>query len=212
MALYHGGENDIEFVSSSPTLKNPSPILKDVDLEEVLMGYLNISRAPFTNLVTFKRICMMRFKSLVEGTQTFQHLAFTSVSQENLDEIDKICKEIQGWLPCMTILYDGKEQILIVKLMVGVKHVCVAHEFACMFNLKLLDLYICRSILTIGLARFGHPSNKSKEIDVSYKPHSCGLEDDWPSFVIEVGVSRSYVMFYVDVAHWSPIMMGKLAQ
>jgi hypothetical protein len=25
-------------------------------------------------------------------------------------------------------------------------------------------------------------------------------------------VSRSYVMFYVDVAHWSPIMMGKLAQ
>jgi hypothetical protein len=35
MALYHGGENDNKFVSSS--LKNPSPTLKDVDLEEVLM-------------------------------------------------------------------------------------------------------------------------------------------------------------------------------
>jgi hypothetical protein len=79
-----------------------------------------------------------------------------------------------------------------------------------MFDLKLLDLHICRSILTIGSGRFGHPSNKSKEIDVSLKPHSCGLEDDWPSFVIEVGVSWSYAMLRVDVAHWSPIMMGKL--
>ncbi len=43
MALYHGGENDTEFVSSSSTLRNPSPILEDVDLEEVLMRYLNIS-------------------------------------------------------------------------------------------------------------------------------------------------------------------------
>jgi hypothetical protein len=90
------------------------------------MGYLDISQAPFTNLVAFKRICMMRFKSLVERTQTFQHLAFTSVSQEYLDEIDKICEERQGWLPCMTIIYDGKEQILIVKLMAGLIHECVA--------------------------------------------------------------------------------------
>jgi hypothetical protein len=75
-----------------------------VDLEEVLMGYPNISQAPFTNLVAFKRICMTCLKSLVEGTKTPQYMDFTYVSQESLDEINKIRKTRRGWLPCMTIL------------------------------------------------------------------------------------------------------------
>ncbi len=56
MALYHGGENDVEFVPSCPTSRDPSPTPEDADLEGVLMGYPNISPAPFTNLVAFKRI------------------------------------------------------------------------------------------------------------------------------------------------------------
>jgi hypothetical protein len=107
------------------------------------------------------------------------------------------------------ISYHGKEQILIVKLMVGVIHECVAREFACMFNPKLLDLHICRSILAIGSAIFGCPSNKSNETDVSYKPHSCGLEDNWLSFVIEIGVSGSYVMLHANLAHWFTNNDGK---
>ncbi|KAH8965737.1 hypothetical protein BDL97_04G132200 [Sphagnum fallax] len=85
MALYHGGENDVEFVPSCPISRDPSPTPEDADLEGVLMGYPNISPAPFTNLVAFKRICLARSKRLVEGTQTPQYLAFTSVSQESLD-------------------------------------------------------------------------------------------------------------------------------
>ncbi len=38
------------------------------------------------------------------------------------NEIDWIHDEKQGWLPHMTILYDGREDIQIVKLMVGVVH------------------------------------------------------------------------------------------
>ncbi len=132
------------------------------------------------------------------------------MSKESFNEIDRICEERQGWLPCMTILYDGKEQILIVKLMVGVIHECVAHDFACMFHMKLLDLHVCRLIVVIGSAIFGRPSNKSKETNVSYKPHSRGLEDDWPSFVIEIGVLRSYVMLCVDVTHWFTNNDGKI--
>jgi hypothetical protein len=80
MALYHGGENDVEFVPSCSTSRDPSPTREDADLEGVLMGYPNISPALFTNLVAFKRICLARSKRLVEGTQTPQYLAFTSVS------------------------------------------------------------------------------------------------------------------------------------
>jgi hypothetical protein len=115
MALYHGGENDVEFVPSCPTSRDSSPTPKDADLEGVLMGYPNISPAPFTNLVAFKRICLARLKSLVERTQTPQYLAFTSVSQESLmrllDEIVRIREARGGWLLRMTILYDGREEI-----------------------------------------------------------------------------------------------------
>ncbi len=104
MASYYGVENDVEFMSSRPTSRDLSPILENVDLEEVFMGYPNISQAPFINLVAFKRTCMTCLRSLVEATKTPQYLAFTNVNQESLDEINKIRKKKQGWLPRMTIL------------------------------------------------------------------------------------------------------------
>jgi hypothetical protein len=202
MALYHGGENDNEFVPSSSTSRDPRPTLEDADLEEVLMGYPNISPVPFTNMVAFKRICLAGSKRLVEGTQTPQYLAFTSVSQESLDEIDRIREERRGWLSRMTILYDGREEILIVKLMVGVMHEAAAHEFATMFDLKLGLLGVRESLKAIGFARFGCRGGRSKEADISYKPRSRRSPDEWPSFVIEVGVSESRAELRRDAAFW----------
>jgi len=161
-----------------------------------------MSPAPFTNLVAFKRICLARSKRLVEGTQTPQYLAFTSVSKESLDEIDRIREERRGWLPRMTILYDGREEILIVKLMVGVIHEGVAREFASMFDMKLFLLDVRESLLATGSARFGRLGGRSKEADVGYKPRSRRMEDEWPSFVIEVGVSESVAMLLRDAAFW----------
>jgi len=196
MALYHGGENAVEFVPSRPTPQ-------DADLEEVLMGYPTISRAPFTNLYAFKRICLARSKRLVEGIQTPQYLAFTSVSQRSLYEIDRIREERRGWLPRMTILYDGREEILIVKLMVGVMHGAVAHQFASMlFEAKFFRLDVRESLLATGSATFGRLGSRSKEADISYIPRSRRLEDDWPSLVIEVGVSESLGMLRRDAAFW----------
>jgi len=40
MALYHGGENDVEFVLSCPTLRDPSPTPEDADSEEFLWDIL----------------------------------------------------------------------------------------------------------------------------------------------------------------------------
>ncbi len=203
MALYHGGENDVEFVPSCSTSRDPSPTREDADLEGVLMGYPNISPALFTNLVAFKRICLARSKRLVEGTQTPQYLAFTSVSQESVDEIDRVREERRGWLPRMTILYDGREEILIVKLMVGVMHEVSAREFARMFEAKLLRLNVSASLLATGSARCGRRGGRSKEADVSYTPLSRPLEDDaWPSLVIEAGVSESLAMLRTDAAFW----------
>ncbi|CAK9237176.1 unnamed protein product [Sphagnum troendelagicum] len=96
MVLYHGEENDVEFVPSCPTSRDLSPTREDADLEGVLMKYFNIFSASFTNLVAFKRICLAQSKRLVEGTQTPQYLTFTSVSQKSVDEIDRVREEIRG--------------------------------------------------------------------------------------------------------------------
>jgi hypothetical protein len=202
MALYHRGENEVEFVPSCPTSRDPSPTPEDAYLEEVLMGYPNISPAPFTNLVAFKRICLARSKRLVEGTQTPQYLAFTSVSEESLDEIDRIREERRGRLPRMTILYDGREEILIVKLMVGVMHEGVAHEFASMFDLKLGVLGVRASLVATGSTTFGRRGGRSKEADVGYKPISREMQHEWPSFAIEVGESESLAVLRRDAAFW----------
>ncbi len=202
MALYHGEENDVEFVPSCPTPRDPIPTPEDADLEGVLMGYPDISTAPFTNLVAFKRICFARSKRLVEGTQIPQYLAFTSVSQESFDEIDRIRDERRGRLPRMTILYDGREEILIVKLIVGVMHESVAHEFGFMFYAKLVLLGIDELVAPTGSATFGRRGGRSKEANISYKPRSRRMADEWPSFVIEVGVSESLAMLRGDAAFW----------
>jgi hypothetical protein len=111
----------------------------------------------------------------------------------------------------MTILYDGIEQILIVKLMVGVMHEGVAHQFARMFDMKLVLLGVHASLFATGSARFRRPGGRSKEPDIGYIPLSRQVEDDWPSFVIEVGVSESLAMLRRDAAFWTPTVMGELA-
>jgi hypothetical protein len=72
------------------------------------------------------------------------------MSQESLDEIDRIREARRGWLLRMTILYDGREEILIVKLMVDVMHEGVSHEFALMFDMKLVLLGVRTSIVATG--------------------------------------------------------------
>jgi hypothetical protein len=181
---------------------DPSPTPEDADLEEVLMGYPNISPTPFTNMVAFKRICFAHSKRLYDGRQTPQYLAFTNVSQESLDEIDRIREERRGWLPRMTILYDGREEILIVKLQAGVLYCGVAHEFASMFQKKFIRLDVYESLVGTGSGRFGRRGGRSKEADEGFKPSSRDMLDEWPSFVIEVGVSESLAMLRSDAAFW----------
>jgi hypothetical protein len=78
-----------------------------------------------------------------------------------------------------------------------------------MFEGKLWDIYIHESIVAIGLARFGSRSHRSKEADVGYKPYFRGLEEDWPSFVIEVGVLESHANLRANVAYWLTYSDGK---
>jgi hypothetical protein len=86
--------------------------------------------------------------------------------------------------------------------MVGVMHEGVARLFDRMFFKKLVLLGVDESLLGTGSGRFGRRGGRSKEADIGYKPHSRPMIDDWPSFVIEVGVSESLAMLRRDAAFW----------
>jgi len=92
---------------------------------------------------------------------------------------------------------------------VDVMHEGVAHEFALMFDMKLVLLGVRTSIVATGSGRFGRPAGRSKEADIGYKPCSRDMEDEWPSFVIEVGVSESLAMLRRDAAFWITNRDGK---
>jgi len=102
----------------------------------------------------------------------------------------------------MTILYDGREEILIVKLIVGVMHESATCEFASLFDRKLVLLGIDELVAPTGSVTFGRCGGRSKEANISYKPRSRRMEDEWPSFVIEVGDSESLAILRGDAAFW----------
>jgi hypothetical protein len=175
------------------------------------MEYPNISPAPFTNLVAFKRICLACSKRLVEGTQTPQYLAFTSVSQESLDEIDRTREERRGWLPRMTILYDGREEILIVKLMVGVMHEGVAHQFASMFEAKLFLLDVRASLLATGSGRFGAMEVDQRKQILVINPILVQWKTTGQVLFLKL-VCQSHLLCCVEMLPFgSPTVMGELA-
>ena len=65
--------------------------------------------------------------------------------------VDKVC----GSLPKMCGLYDAKEKILIVKLMVGIGHKTLLVGLLLIFANKLRDLGLWDDILCTGSTRFG---------------------------------------------------------
>jgi hypothetical protein len=75
--------------------------------------------------------------------------------------------------------------------MAGAMHEAAKSAFARMFKEKLNSLRVLRSLFPTGSTRFARPGGRSKEADGGYIPPSRRVEDDWPSFVIEVGVSKS---------------------
>ncbi|CAK9868046.1 unnamed protein product [Sphagnum jensenii] len=86
--------------------------------------------------------------------------------------------------------------------MVGAMHEAAKSAFVRKFEEKLNSLRARRSLFPTGSSIFGRPGGRSKEADGGYIPLSRRLEDDWPSFVIEVGVSESRAKLRRDAAFW----------
>ena len=62
-----------------------------------------------------------------------------------------------------------------------------------------IDILLVR---ILGASRFGSPRGKHKESDQALRPETRTVASDWPSLVIEVGVSESLNALHLDACFW----------
>ena len=160
----------------------------------------------FTSYKKFKEDLQRCEDAFLSGAGK-QYLAFGDVQESSMRPIER--GRNRSELPAFRILYDAAEEVLITKLMPGVPHELAAEVFSRMFDRRLVSLGVGDTLDPVGSARFGAPGGRSKEPDKAFRPSTRVLETDWPSFVIEVGVSESLSQLGTDAHFWLNQSGGK---
>ncbi|KAG0630096.1 hypothetical protein M758_1G153600 [Ceratodon purpureus] len=190
----------LEEIGHSSEVANviPSSTQGDIDLGD----YLSAGDLPidFTSVQRLKNICSERYERLVDETTTMatEYLVFRKVTKDDLVKIDRSHCDLR-----IRIFYDFSMELLIVKLMVGKAHEWVSTLFAEHLREKVRgrcgDFY---TLCDMGAFRCTSAMGRAKEPDVALVPMNRQNEADWPSCVIEVGVSESLAALKNDAHFW----------
>ena len=193
MALY---DREYEAASYSTSSSN---IFRGEAEESLQASYHAVTAECFTGAKAFQRCCVNRVQNFADGSlDCNEYILFTGVSVQDMVTMDKV----RGSLLKMCGLYDAKEKILIVKLMVGIGHETLSVGLLLIFADKLRDLGLWDDILCIGSTRFGD-IRRHEEADQSFKPQlTRPVVDAWPSFIFEVGFSKSFPQLRNDTRFW----------
>ncbi|PWW80010.1 hypothetical protein C7212DRAFT_37301, partial [Tuber magnatum] len=90
--------------------------------------------------------------------------------------------------------------VFIVKIMAGVVHELAPGRFALSFWERVAGMGLQDKLDPINSTTFQGVAAK-KEADSAFKPASRPLKTDWPTLVLECGLSESLARLRVD-AHW----------
>jgi hypothetical protein len=146
-------------------------------------------------------------QKLQKGVSNQQYLVFKPVTKADLAKMDTQRHQI-GKHTRMTHYAD--DDLLIIKLMPSGKHECAHLYFGQKFLVKVIRMGTSdRELRPMGGTRY--PGNtSSKEGDTSYKPSSREKESDWPTIVIESGLSESFERLRGDASWWLQNSKGEV--
>ena len=194
MAMVHG--DTVATGNTSLYTATHSPVQQLAALYGIPKGRIHT----FTSCKKFKEDLQRCEDAFFSGAGK-QYLAFGDVQQSSMRPIER--ERSRSELPAFRFLYDAAEEMLIIKLMPGPHHELAAVHFIEMFKDKMASLGINRnSLMNFGATRFGTPGGRSKEPDGALRPRTRVLATDWPSIVIEVGVSESLSQLRTDAHFW----------
>jgi len=176
------------FSSSSNT---PLSLAETLALEG--LEHVNICQP--NNIAHVLEAINLQSDKLIAGVSNQQYLVFSSVTQDDLTKIDdKRGKHTR-------VTYYKDINLLIIKLMPSVKHEAAHGNFGQMKVIKTNVMGMSDNLYSTGATRF-EGSSSSKEADTSFKPRSRVNETDWPTIVIEAGLSESLASLRSDAKWW----------
>jgi hypothetical protein len=158
------------------------------------------SRHTYTGFEELKNFLEENYAALVSGDGTRQYLAIEQFAEDDLLELER--KGLRRELPPFKLTLDNGAEEMIVKLS-GRAHERVSSAFAEKFVDEQTRLGIRGAFFPMGAGRNQLADGVGKEPNASYKPRTRrNMEDDYPSFVVEVGASESLARLRIDAERW----------
>ena len=135
---------------------------------------------------------------LCSGKASQQYAVFAPMTQDQFATIDRIRP---ARLKGHRFHYFNREETLIVKLMAGPVQEMTSKGFGSRLDFKIAEMGLFEDIYQMGSTTF-KGNGSQKEADCTWRPwKSRPLGTDWPTLVLECGVSQSRDRLAAD-AHW----------
>jgi len=161
-------------------------------------GLGGVEPRQFRDTESFIRAIQSQANKLCSGKASQQYAVFAPMTQHQFATIDRIRRpRLKGH----RFHYFNHEETLIVKLMAGQVQEMTSKGLGGRLNNKIGEMGLFEDICLMGSTTF--KGNRSqKEADCAWKPwKSRPLGNDWPTLVIDCGVSQSRDRLVAD-AHW----------
>jgi hypothetical protein len=183
--------------SSSSAPSSPAVALPLEGLEHVDICQLN-------DIEHVLEAINLQSNKLIAGVSNQQYLVFSGVTQTDLAKIDSVRGK------STRVTYYEDINLLIIKLMPSTIHEAAHVNFGREITDKVTGMGMRkRELWGVGAGRF-HGSSCSKEGDSSFKPRSRNHKNDWPTIVIEAGLSESLARLRCDANWWLADSRGQV--
>jgi hypothetical protein len=148
----------------------------------------------------FTSVRLLRTKCLSAAESGAPYVVFSGVGLDDLEAIDRYREREQG---STRVLYDEEAEVLIVKLLPGLVHEHAIGSFSREMVIRSLAQGLTGyEFELMGGSRYGDGGGRRKEADAAYKPSTRLGGGQWPSFVVEVGVSQTLSQLRCDMHFW----------
>lgn len=205
METYFGsGDFYHEYTPISRSSSNPRDSRTPVPATPSDMdGIEDIPTYQFKNIEGLTKHITTLSGELLADRSEQQYMVFEGVTKEDLTEIEKARDDNSNMGPSVKMTHFSDRALLIVKLMPSIKHETPHRSLGEDMIRALIRMGTPdRELTAVGAGKYERPTS-SKEGDSAWKPKVLrGGPDDWPTIVIECGLSESLARLRGDASWW----------
>ena len=161
-------------------------------------GLESVEHQQYRGRQSFIRAIHSQVKKLCSG-KAGQYPVFAPVTEDQLVEIERIRRTHHKGI---RLHYFNREETLIVKIFIGPFQAVAGLGFARMLDVKIAEMGLFNYIGRMDAATY-EGNGSQKQADIAWQPWSPHHgAADWPTVVVECGVSQSRDRLEVDANWW----------